>query len=148
MLILDEPTSGLDPIGRRQVKDLIRALADRGKTVLLSSHLLAEVEDVCSRVCILHEGRLCAAGVVDELLKEADRMRIEFPAQDKAALESLLAGLRSAAGEAVLAEPARRSLERFFLEAIDSANRTGGESSERLRFKGLAPFLTSGGAET
>src|SRR5512142_2402422 len=62
LVILDEPTSGLDPIGCREVKDLILALARRGKTVILSSHLLADVEDVCDRVVIYYGGRIQAAG--------------------------------------------------------------------------------------
>ncbi len=62
LIILDEPTAGLDPIGCREVKDLIIALARRGKTVILSSHLLADVEDVCDRALILYGGR-CKGGV-------------------------------------------------------------------------------------
>jgi ABC-2 type transport system ATP-binding protein len=62
LVILDEPTSGLDPIGCREVKDLILALARRGKTVILSSHLLADVEDVCDRVVIYYGGKIQAMG--------------------------------------------------------------------------------------
>jgi len=69
LLILDEPTSGLDPAGRRAVKDLLRALADRGRAVLLCSHLLAEVEDVCDRVGILDHGRMLAEGRLADLLE-------------------------------------------------------------------------------
>lgn len=69
LLILDEPTSGLDPAGRRAVKDLIRALAERGRAVLLCSHLLAEVEDVCDRVGILDRGRMLAEGRLADLLE-------------------------------------------------------------------------------
>ncbi|NQT93022.1 MAG: ABC transporter ATP-binding protein, partial [Lentisphaerae bacterium] len=58
LVILDEPTSGLDPIGCRQVKDLMLALAQRGKTIILSSHLLADVEDVCDRIAILYKGKV------------------------------------------------------------------------------------------
>src|SRR5580704_15071523 len=64
LVILDEPTSGLDPIGCREVKDLIRALARRGKTVILSSHLLTDVEDVCDRVVIYYGGRVQAMGTL------------------------------------------------------------------------------------
>lgn len=70
LLILDEPTSGLDPAGRRAVKDLIRALADRGCGVLLCSHLLAEVEDVCDRVGILNQGKMLAEGSLRDLLTD------------------------------------------------------------------------------
>jgi ABC-2 type transport system ATP-binding protein len=64
LLILDEPTSGMDPIGTKQFKDLIRTLAARGKTVIVSSHLLADVEDVCDRVCILYGGQSRALGSI------------------------------------------------------------------------------------
>ena len=78
IVILDEPTSGLDPIGTRQVKDLIESLAQRGKTVLLSSHLLADVEDVCDRIIILYGGHVQAQGSIKELLKVEDRYQIPF----------------------------------------------------------------------
>ena len=79
LVILDEPTSGLDPIGCREVKDLILALARRGKTIILSSHLLADVEDVCDRVVIYYGGRVQAMGTLRELLAEADSIRITAP---------------------------------------------------------------------
>jgi ABC-2 type transport system ATP-binding protein len=72
LVILDEPTSGLDPIGCREVKDLIIALARRGKTVILSSHLLADVEDVCDRVVIYYGGKVQAIGTLKELLATPD----------------------------------------------------------------------------
>ena len=67
LLVLDEPTNGLDPAGMREVRDLLRALADQGVTVFLSSHLLHEVEQVCDRVAVLHHGRVVAQGPVAEL---------------------------------------------------------------------------------
>ena len=72
LVILDEPTSGLDPIGCREVKDLILALARRGKTVILSSHLLSDVEDVCDRVVIYYGGKIQAMGTLKELLATPD----------------------------------------------------------------------------
>ena len=69
LVILDEPTSGLDPIASHSVKDWIRALAAAGKTVFMTSHLLADVEDVCDRVAIICDGRLRAEGCVSDLLK-------------------------------------------------------------------------------
>jgi|SRR5450756_1167891 len=70
LLVLDEPTSGLDPVGRMQVREIINRLKDEGKTVLFSSHELGEVETVCDRVAILHEGRLRVMGAVEELIRE------------------------------------------------------------------------------
>ena len=70
LLILDEPTSGLDPVGRMQVCEIIQRLKSEGKTVLFSSHELGEVETVCDRVAILHEGKLKVVGAVDALSRE------------------------------------------------------------------------------
>jgi ABC-2 type transport system ATP-binding protein len=70
LLILDEPTSGLDPLGRMKVRNIIQRLKDEGKTVLFSSHELGEVELVCDRVAILHQGRLRACGRVTDLQAE------------------------------------------------------------------------------
>ena len=67
-LVLDEPTTGLDPLGTRDMKDLILRLRDEGKTILLCSHQLADVQDVCDRVAILHQGELKELGRVDSLL--------------------------------------------------------------------------------
>jgi len=70
LLILDEPTSGLDPIGRMKVREIIQRLKNEGKTVFFSSHELGEVETVCDRVAILHEGKLKIEGRVSELVQK------------------------------------------------------------------------------
>ncbi len=72
LLVLDEPTTGLDPIGSREMKDLILRLRDQGKTILMCSHQLADVQDVCDRIAILHQGDLKELGRVDSLLKVRD----------------------------------------------------------------------------
>ncbi|MBI3191280.1 MAG: ABC transporter ATP-binding protein, partial [Pedosphaera parvula] len=95
LIILDEPTSGLDPIGCREVKDLIVALARRGKTVILSSHLLADVEDVCGRVVIYYGGKVQAMGTLKELLVEPDAIRITTPVLPREKLEAVLAMIRA-----------------------------------------------------
>src|SRR5262249_54140921 len=69
LILLDEPTSGLDPIGTREMKNLILELRDKGKTIVLCSHLLADVQDVCDRIAILHQGELKVLGAVDELIR-------------------------------------------------------------------------------
>src|SRR5438046_7106364 len=79
LVILDEPTSGLDPIGCREVKDLILALARRGKTVILSSHLLADAEAVCDRVVIYYAGKIQSIGQLRDLLSKPDTLRITTP---------------------------------------------------------------------
>ena len=76
LLLLDEPTSGLDPIGTREMKDLILRLRDQGKTILMCSHLLGDVQDVCDRIAILHQGELKELGRVDELLRVEDVTQI------------------------------------------------------------------------
>jgi len=70
LLLLDEPTSGLDPLGRMKVREIIQRLKNEGKTVFFSSHELGEVETVCDRVAILHEGELKVEGRVSDLVKE------------------------------------------------------------------------------
>lgn len=70
LLILDEPTSGLDPLGRMKVRDIIKRLKEEGKTVFFSSHELGEVETVCDRVAILHEGELRVEGSVKDLMNQ------------------------------------------------------------------------------
>jgi ABC-2 type transport system ATP-binding protein len=75
LVLLDEPTSALDPVGRHDVREIIRALRERGVTVFLNSHLLSEVEQVCDRVAIVDRGRVIAEGTLDELLR-ADTVRV------------------------------------------------------------------------
>jgi ABC-2 type transport system ATP-binding protein len=125
LLFLDEPTAGLDPIGTREFKDLILELKRRGKTVLLLSHLLADVEDVCDRIGILYGGALQSEGRVDELLKRRDVTQITAspPFEGKQA-ERIEAALRAeAAGADVRFEAPRERLETLFLRIVDAARR-------------------------
>ncbi|RMD66366.1 MAG: ABC transporter ATP-binding protein [Planctomycetota bacterium] len=142
LLILDEPTSGLDPIGARQVKDLILELGSRGKTVLLSSHLLADVEDCVDRAAILYGGRIRAQGAIDELLDEPDRVVIETDALDERALEEVTRVLRDKAGATIrrVARP-RKNLEEFFLEIVEQAQRDRVETAGAVAGSGPAAFL-------
>ncbi|KNC19743.1 multidrug ABC transporter ATP-binding protein [Arthrobacter sp. RIT-PI-e] len=85
LLILDEPTNGLDPQGTREVRGLIRSLSEDGTTVFVSSHLLAEVEQMCSRIAVMSAGRLVAQGTLDELRSEGTaRVRVTTPDIDDA----------------------------------------------------------------
>jgi ABC-2 type transport system ATP-binding protein len=120
LLILDEPTSGMDPMGTREVKDLLLDLRRRGKTVILSSHLLADVEDVCDRVAILHEGRLEAMGSVSDLLRDDERTQIITGRLSQATVDALTLLLREREGPALQVEIGKPStrLEEFFLRVV------------------------------
>ena len=94
LLVLDEPTNGLDPSGMREVRELLRQLADRGTTIFISSHLLAEVEAMCDRVGVMARGALVAEGPPGTLRGTTDRIRIEV--DDVAAARTVLARLEGA----------------------------------------------------
>lgn len=141
LVILDEPTSGLDPLGTRQVKDIVLALGERGKTVLLSSHLLADVEDVCDRVAILYGGKARAEGSIRDLLKVASHLQIRLKDLDEDRKARLLDLLEEQLGERPDLEPTRRDLETFFLEVVAQARRETGESSGTREEGRLASFL-------
>lgn len=141
LVILDEPTSGLDPLGTRQVKDIVSALAEKGKTVLLSSHLLADVEDVCERVTILYGGKVRASGPIRELLQVANHLQITLKDLDDRQRETLLDTLEAQLGERPQLEPTRKDLESFFLEVVAQARRESGEASGTRAEGKLAGFL-------
>src|SRR5438477_1308184 len=116
LVILDEPTSGLDPIGCREVKDLIVALARRGKTVILSSHLLSDVEDVCDRVVIYYGGKIQATGALKDLLATPDAIRITTPALPRETMARVLEIIRQdVAGDKVRVDTPTQNLESYFL---------------------------------
>jgi ABC-2 type transport system ATP-binding protein len=91
VLVLDEPTNGLDPVGIAETRELIRDLSKGGKTILLASHLLDEVEKVCTHVAILRKGELLMAGDVNEVLASEDL--VELGATDMEKLKAILSGL-------------------------------------------------------
>lgn len=97
LIVLDEPTNGLDPAGTAEIRTLIRGLAAGGRTVVLCSHILHEVEQLCGRVAILKAGRLIAAGRVDELLRRDQRLRVRVEGEAERAA-ALIAALPWVAG--------------------------------------------------
>ncbi len=128
LLILDEPTAGLDPIGTRQIKDLIIQLAKRGKTVLLSSHLLADVEDVCDRIAILYGGRIQAQGRVKDLLQKTDKIQLITGPVKPHTLENIKNLLRRENAELQVSSPMEK-LENFFINTVTAAQKSGQTTS-------------------
>jgi ABC-2 type transport system ATP-binding protein len=128
LIVLDEPTAGVDPIGSNQIRDLILELKKRGKTILLTSHLLEQAQEVCDRVGIMSSGSMVREGRLAELITVEDQM--EYLIQDAPSdLTEKIADLAAASGAKLLeARRPRLSLERVFLEAT----RQAGESRESL----------------
>ena len=142
-LILDEPTSGLDPLGCREVKDLIMALKKRGKTVVVTSHLLSDIEDICDRVIILYGGRIRATGTLNELLTVKQETRIVTPELPPEAMKKLLELLRTnfREGEFSVDHP-RRSLESYFLDVIEQAKAESVETAGVVGGGKVAEYLS------
>ena len=144
-LILDEPTSGLDPLGCREVKDLILTLKKRGKTVLVTSHLLSDVEDVCDRVIILYGGKIRAAGALNDLLTVSESTTITTPALAGEEMERVLNILRQELhGEEFKVDHPRRTLEEFFLDVIAKAKSESVETAGVVSGGRIAEYLAKG----
>ena len=142
LVILDEPTAGLDPIGCREVKDLIIALARRGKTVILSSHLLSDVEDVCDRVVIYYGGKIQAMGTLQELLATPDILRITTPVLPRETLERALEVIRKDVdGDKVRIDNPTQNLESYFLEVVKKAREAAAATSGATSGSQVAAYL-------
>jgi ABC-2 type transport system ATP-binding protein len=145
LVILDEPTSGLDPIGCREVKDLIVALARRGKTVILSSHLLSDVEDVCDRVAILYGGKIQALGSLQELLVKPNTLRITTPVLPRETMERVLELIRKdIAEDKVRVDNPTQNLESYFLDVVQKARQAAAETSGAMSGARVAEYLRGG----
>jgi len=118
LLILDEPASGLDPIGAADMADIILRLKGEGKTVLLCSHMMSEVEKLCSRVAILSGGKIAAMGKLDELLLVKDSQRIEIQNASAAKIEQIRQFAQSIDVTVAKAENAKISLDEFFRKTL------------------------------
>jgi ABC-2 type transport system ATP-binding protein len=126
LILLDEPTSGLDPIGTREMKDLILKLKAQGKTVLMSSHLLADVQDVCDRIAILHQGELKELGRVDSLLKVRDETQIRVRGLSKAGEAEIRQVIERDQASVLTMDNPTTTLEELFLSIVrDSEARPG-----------------------
>jgi len=146
LVLLDEPTDGVDPVGRRDIRDVVRVLKDRGKTVFINSHLLSELELVCDRVAILVQGRVASQGTIHELTLDRQRYEIELadpspaidvpgamgivregnivsiPTVDADRIQPVIDALRAKGCVIRSVRPVRPSLEDLFMQAVtDSA---------------------------
>jgi len=147
-LILDEPTTGLDPIGARQIKDLILELGARGKTVLLSSHQLSDVEDCVHRMVILYGGKIRAEGTCDDLLTANSRTIIETDALDDQTIAEIDRVLRERDRGAIsrVSKP-RQRLEELFLDIVERARADRIETSGAKHGGATAAFLRAEDAD-
>jgi ABC-2 type transport system ATP-binding protein len=118
LLVLDEPTAGVDPVGSREIRDLILALKARGKTILLCSHLLSQVQEICDRVGILARGTLVREGRVEDLLSVRDRTEMVFTGASPEKMASLQAAAEKLGMNVVSTGRPQTTLEHLFLEAI------------------------------
>jgi ABC-2 type transport system ATP-binding protein len=118
LILLDEPTSGLDPIGTRAMKDMILKLRDEGKTIVMCSHLLADVQDVCDRIGILHQGELKELGRVDSLLSMRDVTEIRATGLSEAAQREITEVIERHHGELISVGNPSSTLEELFLNII------------------------------
>jgi ABC-2 type transport system ATP-binding protein len=142
LVILDEPTSGLDPIGCREVKDIVQLLAKRGKTVILCSHLLGDIEDVCDEVVIMYGGKIRAQGTLEELLKKDGTTRIEATGLTPAIrleVEKLLAA--NSTTEQFRISHSSMKLEEFFLDVVNKARAASLETSGAQQGGSIAAYL-------
>ncbi len=129
LVVLDEPTAGVDPSGSRQIRDLILTLKERGVTVLLTSHLLEQVQDVCDRVGIMSRGEMVRLGPLDELVSVDNQTQFIVENADPALAGKIEALIRESGSDATLLETRhpQRSLEKVFLEV------TGDRSTDAAR---------------
>jgi ABC-2 type transport system ATP-binding protein len=127
LVLLDEPTAGVDPIGSRDIRDLILRLKKMGKTVLLSSHLLAQVQDVCDRIGVLNLGKMILEGDVKMLISDQRRLSITVQDLPESARQKVEQAVREAGGQVVAVEHPETTLESLFLEAVNKDKRGAGQ---------------------
>ena len=144
LVILDEPTSGLDPVGCREIKDLILNLKARGKTVILSSHLLADVEDVCDRAVIYYGGKIQRQGTLKELLTERNSIRFTMPTLTEEAQREVMGVIQKhVKRDDVRVDNPTQNLESVFLEVVEEAESKDEETSGTTGGHQVAEFLRS-----
>ena len=141
LVILDEPTAGMDPVGCREIKDLILNLKGRGKTVILSSHLLADVEDVCDRAVIYYGGKVQQYGTLEELLTERDSVQFTVPTLSETAQKEVMEVMaRHVDKDSIRVDNPTQNLESLFLNVVEEA-RASDETSGATSGSEVAEFL-------
>lgn len=130
LIFLDEPTTGLDPIGTRDMKDLILDLRDKGKTVLMCSHLLADVQDVCDRIAILHQGELKELGRVDKLLTVQDVTQIHAKGLSESAKDEIREVISRHEAELLMMDNPTSTLEDLFLRIVRESEARPGRRAQ------------------
>lgn len=120
LVVLDEPTAGVDPVGSRQIRDLILGLKERGMTVLLTSHLLEQVQEVCDRVGIMARGRLLREGSVDDLVDVENQTEFVVENASPELAERIRALVDESGAKLVQTRRPQRTLEKVFLEVANS----------------------------
>jgi len=121
LVILDEPTSGLDPLGSNRMKEIIQELKRKGKTILMCSHLLGDVQDVCDRVAVLHRGAVLLEGRVDELCRERDVWQLQAGGVSPELAARVREIVEADGAEVLSADCPRNRLEDLFIRAIAEA---------------------------
>lgn len=129
LVVLDEPTAGVDPVGSAEMCELIRKLKQQGKTVLITSHLLAQIEDVCDRVAILDRGRLIVEGSLDELVGQRDKQALIVDPLPPSEIDALRDWLKSRGHSLNAVEQPRARLDQLFLSKIARPGAAGGSSA-------------------
>ncbi|MEX1224446.1 MAG: ABC transporter ATP-binding protein [Pirellulales bacterium] len=142
LIVLDEPTTGLDPIGTREMKDLILRLRDEGKTVVMCSHLLADVQDVCDRIAILYQGELKELGRVDSLLTVRDVTQIRTTDLSPEAREEIRQVVAKHHGQVLQMDNPSTTLEELFLKIVrESEARPGKRANVRMETSKATPTV-------
>jgi ABC-2 type transport system ATP-binding protein len=125
LIVLDEPTAGVDPVGTAEMCELILKLKQQGKTVLITSHLLAQIEDVCDRVAILDHGKLIVEGSLQELVGQRDRQALIVDPLPPADIEALRGWLVSRGHALNAIEQPRARLDQLFLSKVSRGGHAG-----------------------
>lgn len=125
LIILDEPTAGVDPVGSAEISELILKLKTQGKTVLITSHLLAQIEDICDRVAILDHGKLILEGNVGDLIGQRDRQSLIVDSLPPVELEELRGWLAARGHVLNAVEQPRTRLDQLFLSKVSHNPKEG-----------------------